>query len=179
MYSEPTTGAEAIARYKAFSKRPTPSIVRIKPLALAAPVVVGPPKTKARDWLFVVSENAVTAHSVFDAVSQITQIPKAELRGDCRVKMYYRARQIYFFLARVHTNKSWGQIGVVTNRDHTTALYGAGRVAILFEDHAETIDAVEVLLNVSARHRNMAALTSVDSTIRKIERSRAVRKVKK
>lgn len=61
-------------------------------------------------------------------VAAVTRIKVSELKGLSRYKRTVRARQIYFFVARETTRKSFPLIGAHCCRDHSTVMYGYKRV---------------------------------------------------
>lgn len=56
-------------------------------------------------------------------------ISPVAFKGDRRDKYLVIARHIAYFLCREHTLKSYPDIAYAVNRDHTTVMYGAKKIA--------------------------------------------------
>ena len=66
----------------------------------------------------------MTLNKIISAVSNYYEIPIAEIKGKTRKADIVKARQVYFYLARVLTPYSLAKIAENTYRDHATALHG-------------------------------------------------------
>ena len=66
----------------------------------------------------------MTLNKIISAVSNYYEIPVAEIKGKSRKADLVKARQVYFYLARVLTPYSLSKIAENTYRDHATALHG-------------------------------------------------------
>ena len=66
----------------------------------------------------------MTLNKIISAVSNYYEIPVAEIKGKSRKADLVKARQVYFYLARVLTPYSLAKIAENTYRDHATALHG-------------------------------------------------------
>ena len=66
----------------------------------------------------------MTLNKIISAVSNYYEIPVAEIKGKSRKADLVKARQVYFYLARVLTPYTLSKIAENTYRDHATALHG-------------------------------------------------------
>lgn len=142
-------------------RKPPPSpIVPRHLIYRVAPVQ--PFASVSRDWLFVGSEGFeghVSRADIRAATLRVCGVELREFCSDARPDVVVLARQIFYFLCRVHTSASYPAIGAMAGgRDHTTVLYGATKVASRLDDFAERLAAVESAANLSSAHRNMALL---------------------
>ncbi len=76
----------------------------------------------------------LTPDEILDEVARFYNIDAALLRGRSRRKEIARSRQIAMFLAREETEASLPQIGNALGRDHTTILYGYGKISQQIEE---------------------------------------------
>jgi chromosomal replication initiator protein len=81
-----------------------------------------------------------TLNELISVVSTYYNLNNKDLTGKSRKQHIANARQVYFYLARKHTNKTLSQIGSQVNRDHATALYGIRMISNLKEIYSETND---------------------------------------
>jgi chromosomal replication initiator protein len=81
-----------------------------------------------------------TLNELILVVSTYYNLNNKDLTGKSRKQHIANARQVYFYLARKHTNKTLSQIGSQVNRDHATALHGIRMISNLKEIYSETND---------------------------------------
>jgi len=67
--------------------------------------------------------------SICSAVCRVMDIEPIAFKGDRRDKYLVTARHIAYYLCREHTMNSYPDIAYQVNRDHTTVMYGAKKVA--------------------------------------------------
>lgn len=77
----------------------------------------------------------------------------AILKSPLRSRNVARPRQIAYYLARQLTAQSFPQIGCRFNRDHSTVLYGARRIAALIESNPKIRNHVETVAGILAAQR--------------------------
>ena len=75
--------------------------------------------------------------AIIRIVCNLAQVSEIDLLGSRRERRLAWPRMIAYWLIREHTSLSWPQIAAVFNRDHTTVLQGARRIAELRETNAE------------------------------------------
>lgn len=79
----------------------------------------------------------VTVEQVIETVSNYYRVTIDSLKSNSRSRTVAFPRQIAMYLARTETDLSYPQIGdSLGNRDHTTVLYGYGKIADLLETDA-------------------------------------------
>lgn len=92
----------------------------------------------------------ITRDQVADAVSRVCLFPRIHLFTHRRWRKVTTARQIYYYLSRIHTGASLPSIGRLANRDHSTVLNGIERIKRLIKAGDEsiiaTVSEVEALL---------------------------------
>ena len=75
-------------------------------------------------------------HTVIEAVSKVTSIPRHVLCSHRRLRYLLPARMAIYYISYKHTDKSFPQIGrAVGGRDHTTVLHGYHKAT----EKAETV----------------------------------------
>ena len=80
----------------------------------------------------------LTPDQIVEAVALHFSVAINALQGRSRSRAIVRPRQIAMYLIRQETGASLPQIGAVLGgRDHTTVLYGCGRIADLIEEDAD------------------------------------------
>ncbi len=146
-YTPETVGqmlADARAR-RARLYRPGPDPVRkvATPAPKPEPEPVKP--DYVRDWmqLAIPESTKPAAHRlILRMVAEAFGVTYLDLIGQTRVAKVVLPRQIAFYIMRHHTALSFPMIGkFVGNRDHTTVLHGAAKVADILK-HDETLRAV-------------------------------------
>ncbi|MCP4428184.1 MAG: chromosomal replication initiator protein DnaA [Chloroflexi bacterium] len=76
----------------------------------------------------------VTVERVIEAVCDHYNVTDEALTGSSRARIVAFPRQIAMYLARTETDASLPQIGAkLGNRDHTTIMYGHGKISTLIE----------------------------------------------
>jgi hypothetical protein len=70
----------------------------------------------------------VTLRSIIDAVAEISGVTKLELIGVRRETRILRARQLCYFIMAKYSPRSFSQIGVALQKDHSTVMHGAALV---------------------------------------------------
>ncbi|MFQ5577173.1 MAG: chromosomal replication initiator protein DnaA, partial [Anaerolineae bacterium] len=79
---------------------------------------------------------SITVDMVIEAVAQFYDLTMDELRGTNRSKRVAAPRHIAMYLAREETKASLPQIGeALGGRDHTTIMYGYGKINTLVEQN--------------------------------------------
>ena len=68
------------------------------------------------------------AHAIIECVCGYFGISYEEMTGKSRAKPYAYPRQIAMYLARIHTDLSFPDLGRVFGRDHTTVLHAHQRI---------------------------------------------------
>jgi hypothetical protein len=74
---------------------------------------------------------------VLRAVCSFYRVSIDEIKSDRRYNRIARPRQVAAYLARTLTTASWGQIGKVLRRDHTTVMYACRKLAPTAKDDPE------------------------------------------
>ena len=67
-------------------------------------------------------ESNAVAHLVLDVVCKKFGVAKMSVLGAARTKTRVRARQAVYYILRTEFMYSYPEIGLVTNRDHTTVM---------------------------------------------------------
>lgn len=65
---------------------------------------------------------------VLDAVSKTLRVGKLDLISPHRAMHLTEARQIFYWLARKYTPKSYPEIGRFMRRDHATVMHGVNKI---------------------------------------------------
>ncbi len=79
----------------------------------------------------------VSMTDILNLVAAQTGMTAERLKGSSRARPLVRYRQIFMFLARAHTRKSFPAIARFLNgRDHTTVLHGVRSITVLRETDA-------------------------------------------
>ncbi len=77
---------------------------------------------------------AMTPNRIISAVAQQYQVPEEDLLGPRRTRQIALPRQVAMYLIREETETSLPKIGqALGGRDHTTVMYGHGRISDLIE----------------------------------------------
>jgi chromosomal replication initiator protein len=66
-------------------------------------------------------------------VANYYDLTTEELIGKSRLSKISHARQVYFYLARKHSLKSYDEIAELVNRNHATAIHGEKTIKNLLE----------------------------------------------
>jgi chromosomal replication initiator protein len=78
---------------------------------------------------------SVTPDEIIEAVASFFDLPPEVLKGRGRSKEVVLPRQLVMYLAREETDASLPEIGkMLGGRDHTTVLYGYGKINTLIEE---------------------------------------------
>lgn len=122
----------------------------------------GKPKSE-RDFIFVHSEVFAKAPPIprtefLKATAAAMGVPLDDMQGPRRFKSIVRARQIYYFLCRVHTGQSFAQIAKLVNVGHSTVVHGVRLVALNLEVCEAALSKVEGLLKLHSKQRNMTQI---------------------
>ena len=90
-----------------------------------------------------------TLEEILNAVSVETGIDTETLKSRSREANVNMARQIYFYIAREETTRSYREVGSIVNRDHATVLYAHRKLAdtrFITDKEQNTINGVQKLL---------------------------------
>lgn len=87
----------------------------------------------------------IQLNRIIAAVSNYYQIPIAEIKGKTRKANIVKARQVYFYLARLLTPYSLSKISNNVYRDHATALYGIKSIKNHLELYKQLQEDVEII----------------------------------
>lgn len=80
-------------------------------------------------------KGSFTPQCVVEEVTKFYGVELGDITGRSRNKRVVRPRQVCMYLSREETRASLPQIGqALGNRDHTTVLYGYGKIAALIEE---------------------------------------------
>lgn len=93
----------------------------------------------------------VSVKQILLAVSDASQIPVNTLLSKERTKVVGRWRQISYLLCRDLRRMSYAEIGQTFERNHTTILYGIGKITMLINEDSEAADEYEGLLNALSK----------------------------
>lgn len=88
----------------------------------------------------------IQLNKIISAVSNYYEIPIAEIKGKTRKANIVKARQVYFYLARVLTHYSLAKIAENVYRDHATAMHGIKTIKNeldLYKELQEDIEMIE------------------------------------
>jgi chromosomal replication initiation ATPase DnaA len=69
-------------------------------------------------------QDGPSLHEIMDATMRNCMVGRKDFVSNRRSEHYCKARHIYFWLARKLTNKSWQQIAIPCDRDHSTVIHG-------------------------------------------------------
>jgi len=88
-------------------------------------------------------------HEIMAAVCHVTGIRREVLISQSRRRNTTRARQLYFWIARKHTRKSYFAIGQSCGgKDHSTVMHGVRKIDSLYSDHAEDIARIRAAMGI-------------------------------
>jgi hypothetical protein len=99
-------------------------------------------------WLeeMVLSGTKLKLHYILRAVCQFCGISRDDIISDRRTDRVTRPRQLFLHLARELTNATWGEIGKVVKKDHTTVMYGWRKISENRADYPEVGELVRRLI---------------------------------
>ena len=101
--------------------------------------------------------DAYPLHSILHAVSEVTHILKTDIVGPRWQKPLRSARFLYYYLARVHSMKSFPQIArSCGGRHHSTVMHGCKQVEKNMTFYAPLIEAARARLKLALDRRKMA-----------------------
>lgn len=84
---------------------------------------------------------------IIEAVCEFYKLTHMELVSHRRTQNLTYARQVAMYLARELTPKSYPEIGrMLGNRDHSTVIHGAKKIARLTEIDARMCDEIDILI---------------------------------
>lgn len=134
-YMRPITEAEIATGLDALLGESKQPLIVIPTPKLDAPERV---VDDGRDWLRVAScgQQEPSMASILRAVSLVTKVSTLEMKSPRRSKNIARARQIYFYLARKLTSRSFPQIARYVGRDHSTVIHAIKQVET-YQQHFE------------------------------------------
>ena len=100
-------------------------------------------KTVLKDRSPVESETMITPIEIMNAVAAYYGITVDELSGNSRVSQIAIARQVAMYICREQTNLSLPKIGqLFGNRDHTTVMYAAKKIAQMMSERRSIYNVV-------------------------------------
>jgi hypothetical protein len=85
----------------------------------------------------VVDMERLKINHVVQAVCSFYGISETEIKSDRRYNRITRPRMVAAYLARTLTTASWGQIGKVLRKDHTTVMYACKKLEPTAKDDPE------------------------------------------
>lgn len=83
------------------------------------------------------NEGPPKIREIVKAVAQYYAVPAVEIIAQRRLKCIVKPRHMVFYLARQLTYRSFPDIGHILNRDHTTVLFGARKIAKCLESDVQ------------------------------------------
>jgi chromosomal replication initiator protein len=100
-------------------------------------------KTVLKDRSPVESETMITPIEIMNAVAAYYGITVDELSGNSRVSQIAIARQVAMYICREQTSLSLPKIGqLFGNRDHTTVMYAAKKIAQMMSERRSIYNVV-------------------------------------
>lgn len=103
-----------------------------------------------RDWMQLASPESVKPAShrlIMRMVAEAFGVTYLDIIGQTRVAKVVLPRQVAFYIMRHHTAMSFPMIGkFVGNRDHTTVLHGAAKVADLLTHDKQLRQVVDTIV---------------------------------
>lgn len=78
-----------------------------------------------------------TLRDLLKAVSDVSDVPVEQMRGERKFRDFAHARMAYCWLAREFTGRSWTLIARQLIRDHTTAMESARRCQQFLDEQPE------------------------------------------
>jgi chromosomal replication initiator protein len=100
-------------------------------------------KTVLKDRSPVESETMITPIEIMNSVAAYYGITVDELSGNSRVAQIAIARQVAMYICREQTNLSLPKIGqLFGNRDHTTVMYAAKKIAQMMSERRSIYNVV-------------------------------------
>lgn len=141
--------ARQALRAKFFAPRPAPKpVVVVEPEPEPPAPVVKP--DYIRDWLTLASPEAIkpaSSRKIISMVADAFGVSHLDIVGDRRFPKIVIARQVCFYLMRECTGLSFPEIARrVGDRDHTTALHGANKIAKLIQADRDLHAAVTTMM---------------------------------
>ena len=112
-------------------------------------------KTVLKDRSPVESETMITPIEIMNAVAAYYGITVDELSGNSRVSQIAIARQVAMYICREQTNLSLPKIGqLFGNRDHTTVMYAAKKIAEMMSERRSIYNVVADLTDtIKSKHK--------------------------
>lgn len=105
-----------------------------------------------RDRIIVPRTTEIGLHEIVDAVCSAAGVSTVDFKSQRRKKIYCLARQIYYWIAKRLTTKSFPQIGKHGgNKDHATVMHGYGKIERTRQEHAALIAAVLADLQIDLK----------------------------
>lgn len=139
--------ARQALRAKFFTPRPAPKPVVVVEPEPPAPIVK---PDYIRDWLTLASPEAIkpaSSRKIISMVADAFGVSHLDIVGDRRFPKIVIARQVCFYLMRECTGLSFPEIARrVGDRDHTTALHGANKIAKLIQSDRDLHAAVTTMM---------------------------------
>jgi chromosomal replication initiator protein len=88
-------------------------------------------------------------NDILIAVCKYYDVTKEDIKGTSRVTKYRKARQMYVFTARNHTDFSYDVIGNFVDKDHSTAKHSFDKVSVekeIYSSLRKDIQSIEAIL---------------------------------
>ena len=100
-----------------------------------------------RDIIFPDESRNVTQELIISIVAAHFKLSQADINSHKRNKEVVYPRQIAMYLCRTMTNVPLQAIGkIMGNRDHTTVIHGADKIAEVIKENPETKDTIDILI---------------------------------
>lgn len=104
-----------------------------------------------RDKIIVARTTEIGLHEIVDAVCAAAGVSTVDFKSQRRKKIYCLARQIYYWIAKRLTTKSFPQIGKYAgNKDHATVMHGVKKIDTARQEYAAIIVAAMADLQIDA-----------------------------
>jgi chromosomal replication initiation ATPase DnaA len=129
------------------SKESLPQVVKLK---IEVPENAVKELSGINSWFWleemVLKGTKLKLHYILRAVCQFCGISHDDIISDRRTHRFTRPRHLFLHLARELTNATWGEIGKVIKKDHTTVIYGWRRVLKNRADYPEVGELIRRLI---------------------------------
>ena len=105
-----------------------------------------------------------TPEKILSVVCQYYKVSQVELASKSRKQFTAYARQIFFYLCRKHTDKSYQHIADYLNRDHATVIHASKKVSSeieIYSNVAKQISEIEEKLfscSIEVKHVDLLAI---------------------
>jgi chromosomal replication initiation ATPase DnaA len=103
-----------------------------------------------------VREYGPALSEVLDAVSRALRIGKLDLVSMHRARHLTEARQIFYWIARKHTARTYPEIGRFIRRDHATIIHGVQKIDAALDYFWPRIERVAAELGIDLYSKEAA-----------------------